>query len=81
MDMSIDLKKYQLVNLEHLKTENSSNEMVMVTKVYKLNVKLMVEMFEQNPNVWTLDEACVSSVIDNTYILWECKWLLKNSSN
>ncbi len=67
--------------MEHLKTKNSSNEMVMVTKVYKLNVKLMVEMFEQNPNVWTLDEACVSLVADKSYILWECKWLLKNSSN
>ncbi len=31
--------------------------MVMVTKVYKPNVKFMVEELERNPNVWTLDEA------------------------
>jgi hypothetical protein len=31
--------------------------MLMVTKVYKPNVKLMVEEFEWNPNVQTLDEA------------------------
>jgi hypothetical protein len=55
--------------------------MVMVTKVYKPNVKLMVEEFEQNPNVRTLDEACVSSMANKTYILWECKWMLENSSN
>jgi hypothetical protein len=67
--------------LEHLKTWNSSSEMVMVTKVYKPNVKFMVEMFEQNPNVQTLDKACVSSMANKTYILWECKWLLKYSSN
>jgi hypothetical protein len=33
--------------------------MVMVTKVYKFNVKLMVEELEWNPNVQTLDETCV----------------------
>jgi hypothetical protein len=56
-------------------------QMVMVTKVYKPNVKLMVEEFERNPNVWTLDKACVSSMANKTYILWECKWFLENSSN
>ncbi len=56
-------------------------QMVMVTKVYKPNVKLMVEEFEQNPNVRTLDEACVSSMANKTYILWESKWMLENSSN
>jgi hypothetical protein len=55
--------------------------MVMVTKVYNLNVKLMVEELERNPNVQTLDETCVSSMANKTYIPWECKWLLKNSSN
>jgi hypothetical protein len=55
--------------------------MVMVTKVYKLNVKFMVEEFERNPNVRTLDEACVFSMANKAYILWECKWLLENSSN
>ncbi len=50
--------------------------MVMVTKVYKPNVKLMVEEPEQNPNVQTLDEACVSLEANKIYILWECKWLL-----
>jgi hypothetical protein len=56
-------------------------QMVMVTKVYKPNVKLMIENLERNPNVWTLDETCVSSMLNKTYILWECKWLLENSSN
>jgi hypothetical protein len=42
--------------------------MVMVTKVYKPNVKLMVEELEQNLNVWTLDVACVSSMASKTYI-------------
>jgi len=51
-------------------------QMVMVTKVYKPNVKLMVEELEQNPNVQTLDEACVSLVANKIYILWECMWLL-----
>jgi hypothetical protein len=51
-------------------------QMVMVTKVYKPNVKLMVEEPEQNPNVQTLDEACVSLEANKIYILWECKWLL-----
>jgi hypothetical protein len=51
--------------------------MVMVTKVCKPNIKLMVMEFKQNPNVQTLDEACVSLVAKKTYILWECKWLLK----
>jgi hypothetical protein len=55
--------------------------MVMVTKVYKPNVKLMVEELEWNPNVQTLDEACVSSMANKTYILCECKWLLKNYNN
>jgi hypothetical protein len=55
--------------------------MVMVTKVYKPNVKFMVEELERNPNVRTLDEACVSSVANKTYIPWECKWFLKNSNN
>jgi hypothetical protein len=36
--------------------------MAMVTEVHKPNVKFMVEELEQNPNVWTLDEACVSSM-------------------
>jgi hypothetical protein len=53
----------------------------MVTKVYNPNVKLMVEKLEQNPNVQTLDGACVSSVAMKTYIPWECKWLLKKISN
>jgi hypothetical protein len=56
-------------------------QMVMVTKVYKPNVKLMVEELEQNSNVRTLDEACVSSTTNKAYILWECNWLLENSSN
>jgi hypothetical protein len=55
--------------------------MVMVTKVYKPNAKLMVEGLERNPNVQTLDEACVSSMANKTYILWESKWLLENSNN
>jgi hypothetical protein len=55
--------------------------MAMVTKVHKPNVKLMVEELEQNPNVQTLDEACVYSMANKTYILWECKWLLENFSN
>jgi hypothetical protein len=36
----------------------------------------MIEKLERNPNVWTLDEACASSMVNKTYILWECKWLL-----
>jgi hypothetical protein len=43
-------------------------QMVMVTKVYKPNVKLMVEKLERNLNVRTLDEACVSSMANKTYI-------------
>jgi len=42
--------------------------MVMVTKVYKPNVKLMVEKLEQILNIQTLDEACVSSMANKTYI-------------
>jgi hypothetical protein len=49
--------------------------MIMLTKVYKPNVKLMVEELDWNPNVWTLDEACVSSMANKTYMLWECKWI------
>jgi hypothetical protein len=49
--------------------------MVMVTKVYKPNVKLMVEKLERNPNVRTLDEACVFLMTNKTYTLRECKWL------
>ncbi len=48
-------------------------QMVMVTKVYMLNVKLTVEELEWNPNVQTLDEACVSLTTNKTYILHECK--------
>ncbi len=56
-------------------------QMVMVTKVYKPDVKLMVEELEQNPNVRTLDETCVSSMANKSYILWECKWLVENFNN
>ncbi len=56
-------------------------QMVMVTKVYKPNVKFTIEKLEQNLNVWTLDEARVSSMAKKTYILWECKWLPKKFSN
>jgi hypothetical protein len=55
--------------------------MIMLTKVYKPNVKLMVEELDWNPNVWTLDEACVFLMANKTYMLWECKWLLKNFNN
>jgi hypothetical protein len=41
----------------------------------------MVEELERNPNVQILDEACVSSMANKTYTLWECKWLLEISSN
>jgi len=43
-------------------------QMVMVTKVYKPNFKFMVEELERNLNVRTLDEACVSSMANKTYI-------------
>jgi hypothetical protein len=46
-------------------------QMVTVVKVYKPNAKLMVEELERNPNVRTLDETCVSSMTNKTYILWE----------
>jgi hypothetical protein len=54
--------------------------MVMVTKVYKLVVKLMVLEASHNPHIKTLDEACAPLTIDPAYILWENKWLLQNSS-
>jgi hypothetical protein len=53
----------------------------MVTKVDKSNVKFMVEELKWNPNVQTLDEACVSLMANKSYILCECKGLLENSNN
>jgi hypothetical protein len=43
--------------------------MIMVTKVYMLNVKPTVEELEWKPNVQTLDEARVSLATNKTYIL------------
>jgi hypothetical protein len=50
--------------------------MVMVTKVYKPNFKLMVEELEWTWGnfkfmIWTLDETYVFSMANKTYNLWE----------
>ncbi len=51
-------------------------QMVMVTKVFKLIVKLMVVKPSRNPHIMKLDEACVPLAPNNTYVLWASKWLL-----
>jgi hypothetical protein len=55
--------------------------MVMVTKMYKLAVKLMVLEPSHNPHIKTLDEACAPLIANPTYVLWENKWLLEISSD